>query len=230
MHASKSIAHFAYCNPGLKFDNFVLRRLGFFGSSGRAKRRRKMQIRHIAAVGNQILQIEDIIQTTVEAVGPEMITTGRVNQLSGDAHSIARPAHTAFYLPAVLTGFLVLIWGGWSGLVVDFFWSTVALWHATFAVNSLAHHVGKGDLAAPLPDLAPLAEVEMRIADLRQALAAADPAPVTAINPETERERQHETAELLRRLVPSIDQKRLYGPTRPELVLRPSGYRNRPPP
>ncbi|WP_313981978.1 acyl-CoA desaturase [Iodidimonas nitroreducens] len=28
---------------------------------------------------------------------------------------------------------------GWSGLVVGFFWSTVALWHATFFINSLAH-------------------------------------------------------------------------------------------
>jgi stearoyl-CoA desaturase (delta-9 desaturase) len=29
--------------------------------------------------------------------------------------------------------------GGWSGLVVGFFCSTIALWHATFAINSLAH-------------------------------------------------------------------------------------------
>lgn len=33
--------------------------------------------------------------------------------------------------------------GGWSGLVVGFFASTVLLWHATFAVNSLAHLVGR---------------------------------------------------------------------------------------
>jgi stearoyl-CoA desaturase (delta-9 desaturase) len=31
---------------------------------------------------------------------------------------------------------------GWSGLVVAFFASTVLLWHATFAINSLAHLVG----------------------------------------------------------------------------------------
>jgi stearoyl-CoA desaturase (delta-9 desaturase) len=46
------------------------------------------------------------------------------------------------YLPAVLTGFLVWLLAGWSGLVVGFFWSTVALWHATFSINSLAHVVG----------------------------------------------------------------------------------------
>lgn len=33
--------------------------------------------------------------------------------------------------------------GGWSGLVVGFFASTVAVWHATFAVNSIAHLVGR---------------------------------------------------------------------------------------
>jgi stearoyl-CoA desaturase (delta-9 desaturase) len=33
--------------------------------------------------------------------------------------------------------------GGWSGLVVGFFLSTVLLWHATFAVNSFAHVFGR---------------------------------------------------------------------------------------
>jgi len=32
---------------------------------------------------------------------------------------------------------------GWSGLIVGFFWSTVALWHATFSINSLAHVIGR---------------------------------------------------------------------------------------
>jgi stearoyl-CoA desaturase (delta-9 desaturase) len=31
---------------------------------------------------------------------------------------------------------------GWSGVVIGGFWSTVALWHGTFAVNSLAHLIG----------------------------------------------------------------------------------------
>ncbi len=47
------------------------------------------------------------------------------------------------YLPAILTGFLVWLLAGWSGLVVGFFWSTVALWHATFSINSLAHVLGR---------------------------------------------------------------------------------------
>ncbi len=33
--------------------------------------------------------------------------------------------------------------GGWSGLLIGFFLSTVLLWHATFTVNSLAHVMGR---------------------------------------------------------------------------------------
>ncbi|HEX5614297.1 MAG TPA: acyl-CoA desaturase [Acidimicrobiia bacterium] len=33
--------------------------------------------------------------------------------------------------------------GGWSGLVVGFFCSTVVLWHVTFSVNSIAHIFGR---------------------------------------------------------------------------------------
>jgi len=47
------------------------------------------------------------------------------------------------YLPAVFAGFVVWLLAGWSGLVVGFFWSTVVLWHATFAINSLAHLTGR---------------------------------------------------------------------------------------
>ena len=47
------------------------------------------------------------------------------------------------YLPPVVLGFLVWLLAGWSGLVVGFFWSTVAVWHATFSINSLAHVVGR---------------------------------------------------------------------------------------
>jgi stearoyl-CoA desaturase (delta-9 desaturase) len=39
-----------------------------------------------------------------------------------------------------ITCFLV---GGWSGLVVGFFASTVVLWHSTFTINSLAHVWGR---------------------------------------------------------------------------------------
>lgn len=35
-----------------------------------------------------------------------------------------------------VTSFLI---AGWAGLVVGFFWSTVAVYHATFCINSLAH-------------------------------------------------------------------------------------------
>jgi stearoyl-CoA desaturase (delta-9 desaturase) len=43
------------------------------------------------------------------------------------------------YLPAILLGFGMWLWGGWAMLVVGFFWSTVALYHGTFFINSLAH-------------------------------------------------------------------------------------------
>ena len=43
------------------------------------------------------------------------------------------------YAPAFLLGFVVWLWGGWPMLVVGFFWSTVAVYHGTFAINSLAH-------------------------------------------------------------------------------------------
>ena len=33
---------------------------------------------------------------------------------------------------------------GWPGLIVGFFWSTVAVYHATFCINSIAHLVGRG--------------------------------------------------------------------------------------
>ena len=32
---------------------------------------------------------------------------------------------------------------GWPGLIVGFFWSTVAVYHATFCINSVAHLVGR---------------------------------------------------------------------------------------
>lgn len=35
--------------------------------------------------------------------------------------------------------------GGWSGLLIGFFLSTVLLWHVTFTVNSVAHVMGRRD-------------------------------------------------------------------------------------
>ena len=47
------------------------------------------------------------------------------------------------FLPAIMLAVLVLMCAGWSGLVIGFFWSTVALWHGVFAINSLAHIFGR---------------------------------------------------------------------------------------
>jgi stearoyl-CoA desaturase (delta-9 desaturase) len=48
-----------------------------------------------------------------------------------------------FYLvPAVALGVACFLFGGWPGLFVGFFLSTVVLFHGTFAINSMAHEVG----------------------------------------------------------------------------------------
>ncbi|HVC62601.1 MAG TPA: acyl-CoA desaturase [Acetobacteraceae bacterium] len=47
------------------------------------------------------------------------------------------------YLPAALLAVASWMIAGWPGLVVGFCWSTVALWHATFCINSLAHVAGR---------------------------------------------------------------------------------------
>ena len=46
------------------------------------------------------------------------------------------------YLPATILGAVVWLWLGWPGVVVGFVWSTVALYHGTFAINSMAHQLG----------------------------------------------------------------------------------------
>ena len=46
-------------------------------------------------------------------------------------------------VPAFALAAAVWLLAGWAGLVVGFFWSTVLLYHGTFAINSLAHVVGK---------------------------------------------------------------------------------------
>ncbi len=51
--------------------------------------------------------------------------------------------HKFELLPAVMLGTLVFLIGGWTYLVVGFFWSTVAVYHATFCINSLAHVHGR---------------------------------------------------------------------------------------
>ncbi|HEX3338636.1 MAG TPA: acyl-CoA desaturase [Pseudolabrys sp.] len=50
--------------------------------------------------------------------------------------------HKFEQLPAVALALACLLVGGWSGLVVGFFWSTVFVYHATFSINSLGHVSG----------------------------------------------------------------------------------------
>jgi stearoyl-CoA desaturase (delta-9 desaturase) len=45
-------------------------------------------------------------------------------------------------VPGYVMGAAAFAIGGWSGLAVGFVWSTVALYHATFCINSLAHVMG----------------------------------------------------------------------------------------
>jgi stearoyl-CoA desaturase (Delta-9 desaturase) len=46
-------------------------------------------------------------------------------------------------VPAITLGVICFLIGGWPGLVVGFFWSTVLVYHATFCINSLAHVHGR---------------------------------------------------------------------------------------
>jgi len=52
-------------------------------------------------------------------------------------------------VPPVALGALVFFTLGWSGLVIGFFLSTVALWNGTFLVNSLAHVWGRRVFETP---------------------------------------------------------------------------------
>jgi stearoyl-CoA desaturase (delta-9 desaturase) len=47
-----------------------------------------------------------------------------------------------YLLPAVVLAAGCFVFGGWAGLFVGFFLSTVVLYHGTFAINSMAHEVG----------------------------------------------------------------------------------------
>jgi stearoyl-CoA desaturase (delta-9 desaturase) len=51
--------------------------------------------------------------------------------------------HRYELVPPVLLAVLTFVVGGWPGLVVGFFWSTVFVYHATFCINSLAHVRGR---------------------------------------------------------------------------------------
>lgn len=47
------------------------------------------------------------------------------------------------YLPMTALALLTWLIAGWPGLVIGFCWSTVAVWHVTFSVNSLCHLIGR---------------------------------------------------------------------------------------
>lgn len=64
-----------------------------------------------------------------------------VRDLSGFAELRLLDRHP--YVPAILLGVATWAIAGWAGVVVGFCWSTVALWHATFSINSLAHLLGR---------------------------------------------------------------------------------------
>ena len=51
--------------------------------------------------------------------------------------------HRFELLPALILAGVTFLIGGWSGLVVGFVWSTVAVYHGTFCINSLAHVRGR---------------------------------------------------------------------------------------
>ena len=47
-------------------------------------------------LGDLVLQVEDVIQTAIEAIGPEVIAAGRIDELCRDPDPVARLADTAF--------------------------------------------------------------------------------------------------------------------------------------
>jgi stearoyl-CoA desaturase (Delta-9 desaturase) len=51
--------------------------------------------------------------------------------------------HKYELVPALVLAGLCFLVAGWPGLIVGFFWSTVAVYHATFCINSLAHVSGR---------------------------------------------------------------------------------------
>lgn len=50
--------------------------------------------------------------------------------------------HRFELVPAAILAAVTFLIGGWPGLVVGFCWSTVAVYHGTFCINSLAHVYG----------------------------------------------------------------------------------------
>jgi stearoyl-CoA desaturase (delta-9 desaturase) len=53
------------------------------------------------------------------------------------------------YLPLAVLAVLTWLIAGWPGLIIGFCWSTVAVWHVTFSINSLAHLIGRRRYVTP---------------------------------------------------------------------------------
>jgi len=53
------------------------------------------------------------------------------------------------YLPLAALAVLTWLIAGWPGLIIGFCWSTVAVWHVTFSINSLAHLIGRRRYVTP---------------------------------------------------------------------------------
>jgi stearoyl-CoA desaturase (delta-9 desaturase) len=51
------------------------------------------------------------------------------------------------YLPPTALAVVIFLAGGWPALLWGFFVSTVVLWHGTFAINSVAHVLGRARYA-----------------------------------------------------------------------------------
>ena len=47
--------------------------------------------------------------------------------------------HTHELVPPLVLALLCYAIGGWPGLIIGFFWSTILVYHATFCINSVAH-------------------------------------------------------------------------------------------
>jgi stearoyl-CoA desaturase (Delta-9 desaturase) len=47
------------------------------------------------------------------------------------------------YLPPTTLALFTWLVAGWPGLIIGFCWSTVAVWHVTFSINSLSHLIGR---------------------------------------------------------------------------------------
>src|ERR1700684_1883626 len=73
--------------------------------------------------------------------GPETMSVNRIADFA--KYPELMWLHRYEQLPAFVLAVICLAVAGWPGLIVGFFWSTVAVYHGTFSINSLAHLVGK---------------------------------------------------------------------------------------